>query len=281
MKRALLVLCCVPLLAHAQSSSEEHGDEGEQEEESKPQLPPPRRHKRTPPRDAVVDGMLHVPAGRFVFGRRRGAGPKDERPTHEEAVRAFWMDRTEVTVGAFRACVNAGACTAPARTSAYCTFFAGDDALPINCVRFAAAEAFCAFRGARLPTEREWEYAAKGPREQRFPWGDLAPTCEVAATLRSDRTAKSCTGTLPARVASHPEGRGPFGHLDLAGNVEEWTADFYVEPLPAAPPRSGSSHVIRGGSWLLGPSYARTTARSAGSAMEAGPGVGFRCAKDG
>lgn len=274
-----LAVLVVPLLSSAQSSSDEHGDEGEHEEEVKPRLAPPPRRPRPPALSA--DGMLRVGGGRFVFGRMHEGGAKDERPTHEEVVRPFWLDRTEVTVGAYRACVAVSACPKPAETSSYCTFPLGDDALPVSCVRFSAASAYCRWRGARLPSEREWEFAAKGGKDQRYPWGDVAPTCEVAATLRSEKTAKSCTGKRPARVGSHPDGQGFFGHEDLAGNLEEWTSDFYVEPLPAAAPGSGASHVLRGGSWLLGPAYARTTARSSGSAMEAGPGIGFRCAKDG
>lgn len=219
-------------------------------------------------------GMLRIPGGRLTLGAD-AAGTA----LLEVVVRPFWMDRTEVDVGAYQACVTAGACESPARTSPLCTFALGDPALPVSCVTHSAANTFCTQRGARLPTEVEWEFAAKGTSQRPFPWGDAGPVCAVAATLRSDNTAKSCSGVRPARVGTHPRGRSPFGLEDLAGNLEEWTADYFVVPLPAVPPRSGSSFVLRGGSWLLGPSYAKTTARSSGAILEAGPGVGFRCAK--
>lgn len=269
---ALLAMLLCTGTSQAQSTSEEEGDQGEHDEAvaaAAGSLPAPGAALSLPEHA----GMLRIPGGRFPYG------PRDAKPGREAVVRPFWLDRTEVTVGAYQACVAAGTCALPARTSPYCTFGLGDPALPISCVKHASAVAFCASRGARLPTEAEWELAAKGTTPRQYPWGDTRPVCAVSATLRSDHTAKSCTGNGPAQVGTHPLGRSPYGIDDLAGNVEEWMADFWSEPLPAAPPQSGASFVLRGGSWLLGPSYAKTTARSAGSSMEAGPGVGFRCAK--
>lgn len=273
MSRRAAVAATVVLLAstsRAQSSSHEHGDQGEHDEELTGPLPAPSAAPALPEQA----GMLRVPGGRFGYGVRESKGV-----AHDAVLRPFWLDRTEVTVGTYEACVAAGTCALPARTSPYCTFGRGDPALPISCVKHSAAASYCAARGARLPTEAEWELAAKGTAPRQYPWGDTRALCAMAATLRSDQTAKSCTGSGPGRVGTHPLGRSPYGIEDLAGNLEEWTADFYAEPLPAAPPQSGSSFVLRGGSWLLGPSAAKTTARSAGSSMEAGPGVGFRCAK--
>lgn len=276
MKRlALLVACALtqsPVLA--QSNSTEHGDQGEHDDE---QSAAQDESPTSLPMTEVLpesSGMVRIPGGRFWFGPHGGKEPGREKTLHP-----YWLDRTEVSVGAYKACVAAGRCVLPERTSPYCSFDLGDDQLPIACVKHAAAAAFCAQRGARLPSEAEWEHAAKGRTERGFPWGDGKPSCQVAATLRGEHTAKSCTGGRPARVGSHPLGRSPFGIDDLAGNVEEWTADYWSEPRPLAPPEAGASFVLRGGSWLLGPGYARTSARSAGSAMEAGPGVGFRCAK--
>ena len=96
----------------------------------------------------------------------------------------------------------------------------------------------------------------------------------------SDMTGRSCTKG-PSRVGTHPAGATPLGVQDLAGNVEEWVADWYVENLAqGGAPAAGASHVLRGGGWQSGPSQARATARNWGSAAEAGPNVGFRCAKD-
>lgn len=270
---ALAVSVFVAGTSQAQSTSDDHGDQGEYDEEMSRGAGASPTDVTAPPAEHA--NMVRVPGGRFAYGPSEPKGA-----ARETVVQPFLLDRTEVTVGAYRACVAVGTCAVPARTSPYCTFDLGDPALPISCVRHAAAVSFCASRGARLPREAEWELAAKGPSPRAYPWGDTQPLCAVSATLRGEHTAKSCTGGVPARVATHPLGRSPYGIDDLAGNVEEWTADFYAEPRPAAPPRAGASFVLRGGSWLLSPSAAKTTARTAGSSMEAGPGVGFRCAKD-
>src|SRR5215472_14937776 len=108
------------------------------------------------------DGMLHVPAGRFLMGSSNPRAPANERPPRTVSVSAFWMDRTEVTVGAYRGCVDAHACSRPERNSATCTYDAGDGELPISCVHWRDADAYCRFAGKRLPNEVEWEYAARG-----------------------------------------------------------------------------------------------------------------------
>jgi formylglycine-generating enzyme required for sulfatase activity len=228
---------------------------------------------------ALQGGMLRVPGGRFTMGSMNPRAPANERPARAVTLAPFWMDRTEVSVGAYRACVDAGACARPARASAVCTYEAGDPELPVSCVHWRDAEAYCRFAGKRLPTEREWEYAARGTYATPFPWGMLSG-CANAVTLISEQSAKSCA-LRPMHVGSHPNGASTFGVNDMSGNVEEWTADWYVESLgPGPAPRSGAAHVLRGGGWLSSPSMSRTTSRNWGSALEAGPNVGFRCAKD-
>ena len=148
----------------------------------------------------------------------------------------------------------------------------------MSCVHWRDADAYCRFAGKRLPSEREWEYAARGGLTAAFPWAGVA-SCQNAVTLTSDLTYKPCAAR-PTRVGTHPLGASFFGVQDLSGNVEEWTADWYVESPGLAAPRAGSAHVLRGGGWLSPPSLSRTTARDWGSAVEAGPNVGFRCARD-
>ena len=225
------------------------------------------------------DGMLRLAGGRFVMGSASQRAPANERPARAATVAPFWIDRTEVTVAAYRTCVDGGACPLPARASATCTFEAGDPELPVSCVHWRDADAYCRFAGKRLPSEREWEYAARGTFPTSFPWGGVA-SCTNALTLVNDQSGKSCS-PRPARVGAHPSGASLFGVQDLSGNVEEWTADWYVESLgPGPAPRAGAAHVLRGGGWLSAPSQSRSTSRDWGSALEAGPNVGFRCARD-
>jgi len=223
------------------------------------------------------DGMLRLPGGRFVMGSASGWAPVNERPARPTTVPPFWIDRTEVTVGAYRACVDAGACARPERSSATCTFDADDPDLPVSCVHWRDADGYCRFAGKRLPSETEWEYAARGPNAVPFPWGNT-PACTSAVVLLNVQSGKGCA-PRPARVGTHPAGASVFGVQDMSGNVEEWTSDWYAE-LVGPSPRAGVAHVLRGGGWLSTPSMSRTTSRDWGSALEAGPNVGLRCARD-
>jgi formylglycine-generating enzyme required for sulfatase activity len=227
----------------------------------------------------LKDGMLRIPGGRFTMGTSDKNAPPNERPARSVAVPAFWIDRTEVTVAAYRACVDRGACARPPRSSPMCTFDLGDAQLPVSCVPWSSANAFCLAVGKRLPREVEWENAARGTTPIRYPWGG-GHGCGVAATLAGETTNRSCSGKRPSKVGAHLGGASPYGVLDMSGNVEEWVADWYADSVSELSPRAGSSHVLRGGGWLSVPSLARTTSRNWGSVREAGPNVGFRCARD-
>jgi len=228
----------------------------------------------------VRDGMAMIPSGKFVVGSRQTKAAPNERPSHVIALRSFWIDLTEVTVADYRTCVERKGCTAPLRTSPFCTFEKEDGRLPINCVSWVQADAYCRSVGKRLPREPEWEAAAHGPDTMKFPWAGNASSCFMANTLINEHSSKRCTKDAPSRVGLHPYGRSPYGIDDMAGNVEEWTADYYSEAYTEFAPTSGASRVLRGGGWLSAPSLATTTARDWASALEAGPNVGFRCAKD-
>jgi formylglycine-generating enzyme required for sulfatase activity len=234
-------------------------------------------------------GMLQIPGGEFSMGYD-GPLPHEpnERPVHLVRVATFWIDRTEVTVGDMRACVDRGDCMVHLGAGPLCTLGRPDPRVPVNCVPWRGAEAYCRAVGKRLPTEAEWELAAGGGQKTRFPWGSVPPTCPLAVTLMSNQSGASCSPLGPAQVGTHPRGASPFGVEDVVGNVEEWVADWYadryeVQPSPLAGPGGpafGVAHVLRGGGWMTRPRDARVTARSWGSMNESGPNVGFRCAKD-
>ena len=153
-------------------------------------------------------------------------GQADEQPAHSVTLRPFLLDRTEVTNSAYQECVHAGACKPNAASIASLTG-AGDDARfhrpaqPVNGVSWFDARDYCAWRGARLPSEAEFERAVRDDDGRRFPWGNDPPT--------HDRTVFGqplLTGSTE-NVGSHPGGRGPYGQDDLAGNVWEWIEDEY------------------------------------------------------
>src|SRR5262249_19229476 len=144
-----------------------------------------------------------------------------EQPRHAVLVRAFRIDRTEVTVEAYAACIAARACTTPP------DFHPERARRPVAHVTWAQALAYCRFRGARLPSEAEWELAARGTDGRIYPGGDEPPDCP--------RPPLPACGAAPADVGTHPSGASPYGVLDLAGNVDEWTADAFARYGDARP----------------------------------------------
>ena len=162
------------------------------------------------PRLNPADGamMAYVPAGKFLMGSDDEGGMDIERPKHSVHVPAFWIYRTPVTNGQYRRCIAAGSCEAALSNHP-------DNDYPAVAVTWHQARNYCEWAGGRLPTEAEWEKAARGADGRRYPWGNAAPTCDKANYLDCQ------TGLRP--VGSHPEGASPYGVLDLSGNVWEWT----------------------------------------------------------
>ena len=181
----------------------------------------------------------------------------------EVQVAAFTIDRTEVTVAAYEACVSAGACSAT-DSGEFCNAGRPDRAThPVNCVDWHQASAYCAWAGKRLPTEQEWEYAARGDDARGFPWGNE----EVGARACWNRWS-SRLGTCP--VGSHPRGASPFGVLDMAGNVGEWTASEH----------EAGARVDRGGSWHDAlPVALRSVTRHGSAPTDRDGDLGLRCAR--
>lgn len=215
----------------------------------------------------VLVERLAVPAGPFVRGSNRG--DDDERPSHTQTLPAFSIDRTEVTRRAYAACVAARRCkpvppplAAPA---------GGDGDVPVTGVSWFDARDFCAFVGGRLPSEAEWEKAARGSDGREFPWGAEA-TCEQANWGNFDGEGP-CAGKnpgFPVAVGRYPTGASPFGALDMAGNVWEWVADKYDED----PKR----RVVRGGSCCSYFVPPRAPNRNAWTPEYRDGDLGFRCA---
>ncbi len=221
------------------------------------------------------DDEAGIPTGTFEMGCDPGAGdcPADAQPARPVELAAFSIDSTEVTEEAYAACVADGACAAPGDFEP-----AARPRAPVRGVSWQEAADYCAWRGARLPTEAVWERAARGSDDRRYPWGDDAPRCELAALA-------GCAGGAPVDVQSL-EGDGPFGTADLLGNVAEWVADFYQADYYAhAPdrnpsgPDSGGERVVRGGSYLDDPPSIAAWTRGHDDALHREPTIGFRCAE--
>jgi formylglycine-generating enzyme required for sulfatase activity len=233
-----------------------------------------------PPSSASPDvEWVRIPGGRF----RMGSGLGDEGPVHEVAVKTFEISKAEVTEAAYRRCVEAGGCTAPDPACAGPA--PRPDLRPVVCVSWAQASAFAKWIGGRLPTEAEWEYAARGGgKDRKFPWGDAEADCSRAVVNHGD--GRGCGRNAAWPVCSKPAGDTEQGLCDMAGNVWEWVEDWYHRGYEGAP-SDGSAwlspptkqRVQRGGSWIFTSMFARTTARSGDVPELAGDYLGFRVAR--
>jgi iron(II)-dependent oxidoreductase len=259
----------------------------------------------TRPIDGMV--MVYVPAGTFQMGSTQaqiaealelcdpyvtsGECPRalfdDEMPQHIVTLDGFWIDRTEVANRQYRLCLESGICQdTPCLTEP--TSNAPDQ--PAGCVTWEEANAYCQWAGVRLPTEAEWEYAARGPEARVFPWGNTFDPrrlnyCDINCYSPWRDTGHDDGYNLGAPVATFASGTSWCGARHMAGNVLEWVADWYdaryysTSPIENPQgPASGTEHVMRGGASNQTPSYQRTAWRS--SLMLSGwyGLLGIRCA---
>jgi len=266
-------------------------------------------------------GMGHVEGGELFMGTDDKTATPDERPAHPVKVSPYCLDLTEVTVAQYKECSDKGKCKRAPTDNEWdgitavqhkvydpvCT--GGDDtraAHPINCVDWEMASRYCREmrEGGRLPTEAEWELAARGSDGRIYPWGDTPPTIELLNACDDDCVAwgrkhpdpsaplsamirKKDGFATTAPVGSFPAGKTRFGMLDMAGNVWEWVSDFHasytktdVTALDPKGPPSGDDRVIRGGSWNgSDAAWLRPTFRYSAPPSMRSHGIGFRCAK--
>jgi formylglycine-generating enzyme required for sulfatase activity/serine/threonine protein kinase len=275
-----------------------------------------------PPVPPCPEGAVFVKGDTFTMGS--ADADADEKPPHPVKLSAFCLDKTEVTVAAYRQCTkeprNGVTCAAAPTTvlitglsaedtKFWSTFCNGDKAdkntHPINCVDWTQAEAYCRWTGGALPTEAQWEYAARGTDGRKYPWGNDKPgakllnACGTECRAMGEKLGKKgwkvmyeeddgAGATSP--VGAYLPGASPFGALDMAGNVWEWVADWYA-PYPASgdttaedpkgPDKSPESRrVIRGGGWYSGDaSWVRAALRSRDDVSNRVNSVGFRCAR--
>lgn len=247
----------------------------------------------------AVQGARVVPAGTFIMGAQStdptapGYDPAalpDEAPPRQVAISAFRMDVREVKEYDFGRCVASGACKKEDVVSegGYYNFGQADRSHhPVNGVTWHGAVAYCASVGGRLPTEAEWEYAARGPENRRYASGEADP-CDWAH-LYGDRAADdaSCEAASTLSVYTLDQ-QSAFGMLGMSGNVAEWVADFYAPDTYASAassnphgPATGTQRVIRGGSWTTAKREDfRAAARASAAPDERADDVGFRCAFD-
>jgi formylglycine-generating enzyme required for sulfatase activity len=270
-----------------------------------PPVDPPSEPKTVVTELLCPDGMASIPGGKLSMGSNDGES--DERPVHDVQLNAFCIDLSEVTVAQYDACVKDGGCAAASRTvdwasiqphdhavwDGFCNEGKADRAMhPINCVASDQARAFCKHQDKRLPSESEWELAARGSEGRAFPWGSDRPNATLLNACGTECAAKAklldielsalypgddgYTSTAPVR--SFPAGRTPNGVFDLGGNVSEWTASPYC-PYPGSNCMS-EVRATRGSSWTSDEMReARATARIKTAPAARTADIGFRCAK--
>ena len=228
--------------------------------------------------------MKLVASGSFWMGCNTTVDSEcqsDESPYHQVTLSGYYMDKTEVTQAEYKKCVDAGECDTPS-----CDWDpTGTPNRPVVCVTWSQAGEYCVWAGKRLPTEAEWEKAARGTDGRKYPWGNETATCDYAVMY--DGSWGCGTGSTWDVCGKSPAGDSPYGLCDMAGNVYEWVSDwydsgYYTNSQASNPtgPVSGSLRVLRGGSFYSNDDSLRASFRYDVNPSVYSHSLGFRCARD-
>lgn len=254
-----------------------------------------------------TDDMVSIPAGTYTMGNDEGLA--DQVPAHTVTLGAFEIDRYEVTNAQFERFIRAEDCPGPAidgnpdpcvydgavQSNTRAEYWGNSDFddYPVVNVRWDQAEAYCRWLGKRLPTEAEWEAAARGSEGLLYPWGEGEPDCSLANfegcvpdTIAVNGEYQAFEGGISEDYMDVEKGASPFGAVQMAGNVTEWVADYYNDSYYSwgptdnpQGPANGSSRVVRGGSWYCPSEKVTTTFRDYTNPMLQYNTIGFRCAR--
>lgn len=227
--------------------------------------------------------MIYIPAGSFEMGSN--SGPEDEKPLREVNLDGYWIDKYEVTNGLYQKCVAEGICKEPSQfdSTSRASYYGNPsyNNYPVIFVDWNQAKTYCQWAGADLPSEAQWEKAARGTNGSEFPWGNARPNRPIGSFVDPNMRDTS-------EVGLYPDGASFFGVMDMAGNVWEWVDDWYkafYDPNEVENPQGpeiGDYRIRRGGGWYSESNHLRIAYRSNYALPEAvDRGVGFRCAISG
>jgi len=295
--RKRTAVCCVLLALLVFSGCEKDGGQDGSKGKKRKQA---ETSEKSPSRQGPPSGMVRVPAGKFKMGmkasrgltecKRYRNGCKEEwfagqEPVHEVYLAEYYMDKHEVTEQEYDRCVKAGACDENEKKEGFSA-----PSQPVVNVSWHDARDYCEWAGKRLPTEAEWEKAARGDDERIYPWGDNfaagnANFCDRKCPFDWAWPAADDGHRFTAPAGRYPKGASPYGALDMAGNVFEWVADRYDKNYyrysPQRDPKGpdkGNHRVLRGGSWYFSAGLMQSAFRLHDSPESKDLNYGFRCA---